>query len=300
MHANLQGVGQRCAIAILVLLGLGCFCTFILSRPTEPKYQGKALRYWLKGYRVSGEQWNKSTPEKADEAVVHLGTNVIPTLLTMLRARDSAFDLKLQAWGYKWKQFAEKHHLKKDLSVPRLPSCDVPEAQRAFEAVGPDARYAVPGLITLLEDDPPSMSKQAIATVLGQIGPSAKGAIVVLSRIATDPDEGVRDRALHALGDIDSEPELTVPTMIRGLSDESPLVVRAAALGLKAFGPKAKAAAPALTNALTKWEAANARFYAEVAHYPDVSIPIFDDPTDMLKDALKAIGPDAAAKASVK
>src|SRR5271165_6385675 len=97
MHANLQVVGQRCAIAILVLLALGCFSTFIVSRPTEPAYQGKALRYWLKGYRVAAEEWNESTPQKADEAVRHLGTNAIPTLLTMLRARDSASDVKLNA-----------------------------------------------------------------------------------------------------------------------------------------------------------------------------------------------------------
>lgn len=290
--SKLQIGRRRFAVAFLVLLAFGCFCTFIGSQPREPRYQAKTLRYWLKGY----DQQNESTPEKADEAVINLGTNVIPTLLTMLRARDSAWDMKLHTWGYAWKQFAQKHHLTKDAAIPRLPSWDVLEAQRAFGALGPEARYAVPGLIKLLEDDPPSMSKQAIATVLGQIGPSAKGVIVVLLHIAPDPDEGVRYRALLALGDIDSEPELTVPAMIRGLSDESPLVVRAAALGLKAFGPKAKAAAPALIDALKRWEAAEARWFAAIAASdPNLSFPVFDGPSDVLKDALKTIDPEAAA-----
>lgn len=293
MPANLQVGGRRCAIGIFVLLGLGCFCTFIVSRRTEPKYQGKTLRYWLKGYHVADEEWNESTPEKADEAVIHFGTSVFPTLLTMLRARDSALDMKLRDWGCAWKQFAEKHHLKKDVSVPRLPSCDVLEAQRAFEALGPEARYAVPGLIKILEDDPPSMSKRAIATVLGQIGPGAKGAIVVLSRIANDPDMFVRERALHALGNIASEPELTVPVMIRALSDQSEFVVRAAAVGLKAFGPKANAAGPALIDALERWKVEVARFYAIAEKSPGTSFPFFHDPTDVLRDAVNAIDPDA-------
>src|SRR5579859_4801991 len=132
-------VGRRgCAILILVSLALGYCCALIVFRAAEPKYQGKALRYWLKGYRVADEQWNDSTPEKADAAVIHLGTNVIPTLLTMLRSRDSALDVKLHAWGCWWNQFAQKHRLIKDAPIPRLASCEVEEADRAFAALGPE------------------------------------------------------------------------------------------------------------------------------------------------------------------
>jgi hypothetical protein len=294
--------GRACAILILVFLGLGYCCAFIVSRAAEPKYQAKALRYWLKGYRVADEQWNDSTPQKADEAVIHLGTNVIPTLLTMLRARDSALDVKLHSWGCWWNQFAKKHHLIKDAPIPRLASCDVEEAGRAFAALGPEARFAVPGLIKLLDGDPPSISKRAIATVLGQMGPRAKDAIAALVRITTDPDVLVQERALSALGDIASEPELSVPALIRGLTDESAsaFVVKAASLGLKAFGPNAKAAAPALIDALKRWETGHARLAAMAARDPQMSIPIFDDPSDALKEALEQIDPEAAAKMTVK
>src|SRR5215469_11736120 len=68
-------------VVLLALLGGLAWEVLRTKDPPEPVYQGKRLGEWLAGY-------NGPSPE-TDEVVRRLGTNAIPTLLRMLRAKDS-------------------------------------------------------------------------------------------------------------------------------------------------------------------------------------------------------------------
>src|SRR5437870_12631878 len=96
--------------SLLLLPVIGVTAWQVL-RPREPSYQGKPLSVWLEGYnpyRTSDSGVLVEQPEwrKADESVRHLGTNAIPTLLKMLRARDTAFKTRLM-------RLAQKQHIVK-------------------------------------------------------------------------------------------------------------------------------------------------------------------------------------------
>src|SRR5690242_12224993 len=66
--------------------------------PTEPSYDGKTLSYWLAQYEGIGSAGADTKEPKAiesREAIRHIGTNALPTLLRMLRAKDSRVKLVL-------------------------------------------------------------------------------------------------------------------------------------------------------------------------------------------------------------
>ncbi len=84
-----MGKGRRIPVAVWVLATLGVLVLALLIRPElEPVYRGKQLREWLvpcfRPGLVGGDE-----SDAADDAAPHIGTNGIPTLLRMLRARDS-------------------------------------------------------------------------------------------------------------------------------------------------------------------------------------------------------------------
>jgi len=84
----------------MLLLGLVCYLVFRL--PREPVYQGKALSVWLQTYNsASGPGRGSPAWKETDDALRHIGTNAIPLLLRMLRARDSGLKLRLVAWAQK-------------------------------------------------------------------------------------------------------------------------------------------------------------------------------------------------------
>ena len=75
-------VRKRLSIAgIVLVLILISFGVWNGMRTREPRYMGKPLSFWLEG--------RGCTEAEAKEAVDHLGTNCIPTLLRMIQARDS-------------------------------------------------------------------------------------------------------------------------------------------------------------------------------------------------------------------
>ena len=82
-------------LAATVVLAAGAVLLFGLSRPPEPSYKGKRLQLLLAGY--NGPNRN---PE-AKEALHALGSNAVPTLISMLRARDSALMLRSLALAQK-------------------------------------------------------------------------------------------------------------------------------------------------------------------------------------------------------
>jgi len=202
-----------------------------------------------------------------DEAVRHIGTNAVTTLLRMLQAKDS--NLKLQLI-----YVAARQHVVRIGYVPAQERKQ--RALHGFEVLGARAKGAVPALIDMANQNGSRLSRLNAIGALGFIGPQAEQAVPALLQWATDSDDAVRCYAIFALGRIHSDPDQVVPALTNALHDISAAVQNDALIALEDFGPDAKAAVPALIEFLKS------------------------DHTTRSSSALKAIDPESAAKAGVK
>lgn len=239
--------------------------------PREPRYKGKALSEWLRGYLdpdVTGQARDLYWKE-ADEAVRQAGAAGIPTLIRLLETPKQMQRLELRAYG-----LAHSLHVLSDARFMKLTVADPWTAKkwgacRAFEILGPTAAGAVPRLATIYAHhldaflrgdtgyDP--FSDYEI-DCLRSIGPAAKAALPSLVRALNTTNmtpAGIRMRynAGYALVGIHAEPQLAIPALIQLLEREpasmngfDPRLSAAEALG--AYGPTAKAAIPVLTKML--------------------------------------------------
>jgi HEAT repeat protein len=268
---------KRVQIALAVLLVfLAGVITWQGLRLREPVYQGKRLSSWLEAYRLHGvagvETWQVRTEQQmADKAVRKAGTNALPTLLRMLRAKDSALKVELM-------ELAQRQHV---VRIKYTPAEELNyQASCAFGVLRAKGQCAVPALMEIADKNISHDSQWYAITALSFVGPPAKGVIPSLSGWATNADGRVRLYAVHALGEIRAEPDRVVPVLTNALRDPDSGVQTHAAMALGKFGPNAKLAVPALVEYLNARESRTDR--------SDVT------------DALRAIDPEAAAKAGVE
>lgn len=267
-HNAVMRKRSRIALALLLLGGIG----WLILRPNEPRYKGKKLNVWLEDYTVLFSQnpaYDLNKLEEIDDAVRHIGTNAIPTLLRRLQAKDSPLKLRLVA-------LAQYQHFFKVRfkSAYRLQQ----EGADGLDALGADAKYAVPELIKLFEQRTVSEPRDDVAHVLGHIGPAAKEAVPALVRSLGDTVQDSHSKVILALGHIHSQPEIVVPALIKCLNDANSSTRWYAAQSIGAFGAEAKAAVPDLLTLLAS---------------PD------EDVKEAAGEALKQIDLEAAAKAGI-
>jgi len=132
----------------------------------EPMYHGRGLTLWLRTYASSSSSGRHSREwNEADDAVRHMGINCIPTLLHMLRQKDT----NVKHWLV---TIAQKQKLVKFHFVPA--AVRNVEASRAFIVLGDLARDAVPALVQMHRDNVSVESQSAIEDALAWIGPGAK------------------------------------------------------------------------------------------------------------------------------
>jgi hypothetical protein len=258
-------------LAILFVAVLGGIAWRML-RDREPVYQGKSLTSWLEQFQADdppqSEAEHLRAQTEAREAIRHCGTNALPTLLRMTRARDSALEIKVLALA--GKQSLISFH-------PRLAHEYHRMSWGGFEVLGSEARPAVPALIRLLNDADDDIRVNA-AYDLGYIGPAAgEAAPVLYSKYFTDTSEEMKFYAFKSLASIHANPKQCVPLFIEvlGKHQESSSTCAFAIMGLGNFGANAKSAFPLLVPFLTN----------EVEF-------VRSDATN----ALKQIDPEAAAK----
>jgi hypothetical protein len=133
-------LGIPLAILLLALLGGVIWQT---PRQREPVYQGKPLSFWLKDFELDA-QLGKPSSDQAVEAVRQAGTNAFPILLRLFRARDS--DLKHRVTSLARKQhFITIHYVTADSQRW--------VARQGFMALGRVAKYAVPRLVEINQED---------------------------------------------------------------------------------------------------------------------------------------------------
>jgi hypothetical protein len=165
MHKRIQ---IALAVSLMILAGLSTWHG--LSR-REPVYQGKRLSSWLEAYRLYGvagvETWQvRAEQQMADEAVRKAGTNALPTLLRMLRAKDSALKVKLMG-------LAQRQHF---IRITYLPAEELNyQASCAFGVLRAKGQSAVPALMEIADQNISHNSQWYALTALTFVGMPAKG-----------------------------------------------------------------------------------------------------------------------------
>jgi hypothetical protein len=235
---------KRLIILITSVLVLAVGIDLLALRSHDPIYQGKSLSAWLQGY-----QYADRAPQhkEADEAVQHIGTNAIPTLLRMLRSKDSAFTVKLRKLARKVAPNVEYH----------MAAFDNNHATEGFKALGSVASNAVPQLIEIYELNISEDSQSETAMSLAYVGPAAIAAVPsLLNGIKTNSSSDVRFSSIKTLGAIHSLPEKVVPVLTDLLNNSGVIVRLAAAEALGHYGTNAKPAVTTLFKALNDRELA--------------------------------------------
>jgi hypothetical protein len=270
------------AVILVMLVGVSAWQVLCL-REREPVYQGKRLRVWLGEYDGWTPRGAIEARNAAEAAIRQIGTNALPTLLSMLRKEDSPLvSLLIPVW---------------DRHVARIPCLPVwvayptwyhhaavlnRQASMGFEILRANAHSAVPALIKIYDQNISPSSRFYVSRALMVIGPDAtRKAIPSFVSGTASPNARVRESAVMALAQVHDEPSMVVPALVKALSDTNAHVRSVAALGLEGIGRSggARQAVRALELLL-------------------------DDPDGQVRhaavEALKQIDPEAAAKAGVK
>jgi HEAT repeat protein len=264
-------MGKRVYIALAAFtIALVSVFVWLAWQQREPVYQGKPLSEWLSLPKIeTGKGAVVVKDDRRAEAVREAGTKAIPTLLRMLRAKDSPLKLKVL-------DLAQRQHIIKiEYTKDYVWNFG---GRYGFEVLGTNAQSAAPALIEIMNQNISQESRCCAIYSLGLIGSSAKEAVPSLMRWATNTDSQVRQNAVWALGKIRSEPDRVLPVLIGTLHAPDSAVQICGVMALEEFGPDAKRAVPAL-------------------------VELLNDPSLDLRNvtnAIKAIDPEAAAKAGVK
>jgi HEAT repeat protein len=249
-------------LAMIVIAATGAVTWYQVSG--EPTYKGSSLTTWIKkGYFTVNHPMAYPRvaiwPEEAEanEAVRKMGTNAVPSLLTMLQAKgDSRLKLKILTW-------LQSHHansgfLGMDVTLRR--SC----GSVGLSILGADAEAAIPAIKSLLEHGDWYQQQEA-ARVLSNMGPvgirplrdilanpNSKGRPMAACFLRYYADEAIllsRDK-VKSQGEIDQDAEVIVPELIKYIGDRDQDVRMWAIDGLGRFARKSEIAVPALVHVL--------------------------------------------------
>ena len=208
------------AIVVVVVALAGVVGWQVMKPSDEPVYRGRALTSWLRDSAevfyvvdhpgldmfqrydlISPLGTNASaglnaTAPQAREALHQIGTNAIPTLLRLLRAKDSPSKAKFI-------NLARRQRL---IKIELAPSDFWNYAAAwAFQQLGESARSAVPSLIDIAKENVSQSSRKFAIMSLGSVGPAAKEAVPALLLWLTNADSEVRSWAAISLRHIDPQ-----------------------------------------------------------------------------------------------
>lgn len=231
-------------VAIFFILGAMVWWTM---PPKEPLYQGKPLSYWLSAYDWGPTDPLKSRPTEAeaDRALRAAGTNAFPTLLRMLKEKDTTWKQRVTQWAYRHRvdtAILAKSHLQY-----RHPAADGHEATKAFEQLGAQSVNLAPELTRVYDLNANGYSRQFAVMAATYAAPKAKETVPLLLRAIADTNDFIlRIDGAVALGKIRAPAEMAVPALIKALSDPEEPVRVETAFTLAEYGIEAKAAVPEL------------------------------------------------------
>ncbi len=223
-------IPSRIAFAMVAVCLGGIFWGLLRHSEPGPSYLGKPLSYWLSQYTIShrnltGAQQIVDANAPIDAAVRHMGTNATPTLLRMLRAKDSVLTIKLMALVRKQKV------VKFDYFPASLQNS---QAAWAFAALDGMDKTAVPKLVRIYEEHISAASQSYAIRALGTFNGQNELRVPIFIKALQNPDMGGRIYALTALAGIDAEDaKPAVPAIVGALQDTNGAVRSAASAVLR-------------------------------------------------------------------
>lgn len=291
-----------CVISLIAFSG--GLVWWVLS-PREPVHQGKPLSVWLDAHSKSLYLQEENGINTAEEqhgqraAIRQIGTNAVPYLLKMLLIKDS------------WIKSSAIRLLTKQSFIRTRPRTDIEYHNMAlagFQALGPIAKPAVPALIDLLND---SYFRYGAALCLGTIGPAASVAVPMLIPWLEEEDVALRYSAANALGGIGRATPEAAPALLKHLNDTNEFVRDSVKLALGKLHVGPEIVVPILIQELqTGRRLSRSKIRALGAYGVEAkqAVPVllelyrstFADLELDIANAIKAIDPEAAAKAGVK
>ncbi|MCL5099004.1 MAG: HEAT repeat domain-containing protein [Candidatus Omnitrophica bacterium] len=214
------------AVLALVLVLAELLAHFL--GPGEPVYQGKQLSDWLQDL-CHGQ--SAQLRDQAKNAIRQIGTNAIPTLLDMVRARDSRLKLKFMQWTSRQSMVRFRFQPAMVLHT---------EAVTAFSVLGPAAIPAIEPLAEILGH---SETAFTAANALAQLGSNS---VPILVQALTNDDWRVRYAAATAFTSEVPDEQTVVPALVASLKDGNPNVRIMAARSLANIGQDPDRVVPAL------------------------------------------------------
>jgi HEAT repeat protein len=261
--------------AALALIVVGASVTMLLwfclhnpagNLPSEPRYQGETLSYWM-GHWYMGMRGNQPVENtNAVAALRALGTNALPYLVDCLSVRvNSTFDIDYPSRALRG--FRVLGPIAKP-AIPELIRMLDTNGNYPAVALGYIGADAVPALMELLDTDNVSRTRQTTGGVqpaparpararenavraLSYLGTNAEAAMPVLINCLNDAqDERLRGTAAEALAVIGhNRSEIVIPALVHTLTNSTSYARASAADALAAFGSEARSTAPLLLSA---------------------------------------------------
>ena len=190
-----SGMRRRSWIAFLGVCGIALLVATGWHR-REPEYQARPLSVWLRGFEseVPSARWQSA------EAVRHIGTNALPWLIARLEHKPIT---QASRWGETLCAWLSDHSVI-NITLPR-PADERFEALAALDALGPNAKDAIPAVEKLLNETPPD---PRAPLVLARFGPDA---VAVLTRALTNDEKIVRSGSRVCLDMLRNQSEILFP-----------------------------------------------------------------------------------------
>ena len=214
----------------------------------EPSYQGRPLHAWLKDL---DDRHPGPTNDAANEALRHIGRDAVPEIIGLLERRDSDLRQRFLKW-------LSDHHVVKSAYTPVLENQH--RAVHACYVIGPEAKPAIPALISLLnEGGYVRRNLGTIGAALGRIGPETvvpmmgsltNSNLLVRWEVARSFEIDFDPRNIRYVASLRSNASIVVPAMLKCLQDNDPFVRNTAARCLGNIGQQPAAVLPALVGML--------------------------------------------------
>jgi hypothetical protein len=208
---------RRVIIATVGFLLLVLITGIAIYTDREPTYAGRSLSQWLTQYERGSHRPNDPQLSEAEQAVGHIGSKALPTLLRWLREETPA----------KWKQniISALHNMGAQTLARRLaltPTFSGPRtsyqtlAVYGFLILGPQAKPAIPELLRLAHV--PRIGSRA-CFALSRIGSDALPPLLALAA-----EEPAASRAnviptIASMTELEVDLRPAVPVLIQALSD---------------------------------------------------------------------------------
>jgi hypothetical protein len=182
---------KRLAAVVVLAFLMVTSVAWLFLRRVEPVYNGKPLTAWAEQYGSNNWRPRRELAREAEFAIRQIGTNSIPFLLDMMRARDSELKKRLR------QQLPRKWHDRLNLTdnsgnVRRT-------GAHGLAALGTNAPTAVPALIDLATQHPDEDGRYIAVFALRTLGPAAEAAIPFYIQCLTNKDGTIRNEAAVGL-----------------------------------------------------------------------------------------------------